>query len=112
MSKYLELKKELKERYKTDALTKTHREVLERAIFEDLKKEQGKCAKCWRTDNLSLDHIVPKDILRMFGMDIDREILEGNYRIMCKACNHFKGNKLDFAEPRTKELLLELIKKI
>ncbi len=112
MGKYLDCKKELKERYKTDSLTKKHREVLERAIFEDLKTEQGKCYKCWRTDNLSLDHIVPKDILKMFGMDIDREILEGNYRIMCRPCNAFKGNKLDFAEPKTKELLLELIKRI
>lgn len=39
MGKYQEVKKELKERYKTDILTRTHREVLERAIFEDLKKE-------------------------------------------------------------------------
>ena len=109
---FLEIKKEIKAHNKNDSLTKMQREVLEREIFQDLKKQYGKCQKCWRTENLNLDHIIPRDILKMFGMDVDREILEGNYSILCRPCNTFKGNKLDFSNPKTKELLLKLVERI
>ncbi len=109
---YGALKKEIKDMTNKEVLSKKNREILERQIFIKLKEENNKCEKCWRTDNLNLDHIVPKDILKMFGMDTEREILDGNYRIMCRPCNSFKGNKLDFADKRTKDLLTELIKKI
>jgi len=109
---YGALKRELREMTQKEIMTRKNREVLEREIFIKLKKESEKCEKCWRTDNLNLDHIVPKDILKMFGMDVEREILDGNYRIMCRPCNSFKGNKLDFADKRTKDLLLQLVQKI
>ena len=83
--------------------------VYEQTIFKDLPQV---CVKCSRKENLSLDHVIPKDLLQYFGIDYEREVVEGNYQILCKMCNNFKGNRLDFSTPKTKEVLLKLLEKI
>jgi len=104
-----QIKQELKEKNKLDSLSKNNLIALEKAWLKD---HHDKCENCDRTENLTLDHIVPVDILRQFGIDTEREFWEENYQTYCRACNQFKGNRLDFANPKTKVLLLKLIDKI
>ncbi len=95
-----------------DALNRKQLIVLEQEIFRKLVEEHKTCQKCGREDKLSLDHIVPKDVLRSFGVDIEREIIDGNYMLLCKICNSFKGNRLDFSLPATKSILTELLSRV
>lgn len=73
----------------------------------------GVCVKCGRKDSeairLTLDHIIPDDIVRQFGIDPKQTWNPENVQLYCKVCNQFKANKLDFSNPKTKPLLLELI---
>ena len=109
MSNLNEIKKELKERKKLDNLTKSNLSVLEYAWLKD---QEQICAKCGRYVFLTIDHIIPKDILRQFGVDVDMEFIEENLQVNCRSCNYFKGNRMDFTIPKTKELLIKLISKI
>jgi 5-methylcytosine-specific restriction endonuclease McrA len=85
----------------------------EQAIFMDLmEKCDGRCARCDRQLKPTLDHIVPSTILEDMGFDTKREVMAGNYQILCGLCNTFKGARLDFANPNTKRILLELLEKI
>ena len=102
--------REFKEKGKDENHTKGMLVAKEQAILKDLIAEHKKC-KCGSDKNLSLDHIIPLDILRSF-MDVKREMLEGNYQLLCYRCNIFKANKLDFSNPETKKLLLDLIEKL
>lgn len=112
MTYYEEVKKELKAKYGDEKITRRKVPLLEQAIFKDLMEKEGKCRKCGRTENLTLEHIVPKDCLRWFGVDPMYEVLQGNYAITCKLCNVFKGNRLDFSFPETKKILMSLLEKI
>lgn len=109
---YQKLKQEIQEKQKGEKYSYGQRTILEQQIFKDLLGQGAYCRKCNKKDGLTLEHIVPKDILKTFGIDTDREIVEGNYSVTCKVCNSFKGNRLDFSIPATKEILLELIQKI
>lgn len=112
MSLYRELKKEIAEKNKSSLLNKRNLIALEEAIYKDLIAENPCCANCPRRENLSLDHIVPKDMLKAFGVDVEREIIEGNYIILCKPCNQFKSNRLQFSIPQTKQILMKLLERI
>ena len=107
-----ELKQEIAQKIKNDSLSRKQKICIEQAILKDLIESQGKCVKCDRIENLTLDHIIPQAILTTFGVDIEREVIEGNYQLLCKLCNTFKASRLDFANPKTKKLLLELLEKI
>lgn len=107
---YQEVKKALKEKNKNDKFSKQQLLQVEKAIFNDLVAIDCQCRKCNRTKELTLDHIVPKDILRQFGVDIDREAIEGNYQLLCRLCNVFKANRMDFSIPETRAILEQLIK--
>lgn len=72
-----------------------------------MKAEIGCCEKCQRTDNLTVDHIIPQDVLRMMGIDPEAERDTRNFRLLCKICNGQKANRLDFTDHRTKALLIE-----
>lgn len=109
---YTELRKEIKEKFKTENLNKKQLIICEAQIYKDLLTENPKCAKCSRTEKLTLDHIISKRILTDFGIDTETEIIEGNYQILCKLCNQFKSGRLDFSLPITKQLLLKLLEKI
>jgi len=108
MTYFKDLIEELKEKGKQDRETNGIRTAKEQAIYKDLLR-QKKCNKCPRTENLTLDHIVPKDLLTCMGVDIKRQIVEGNYQLLCSTCNQFKSNRLDFSIPETKQLLLKLL---
>jgi len=86
----------------------------EQKIFHDLMAINPVCNKCQRNnlEDLTLDHIIPRLILENFGVDTKREIIEGNYQVLCILCNNFKGHKLDFSLPKTKEILLKLLERV
>jgi len=71
----------------------------------------GKCVKCGRTEFLTLDHIVPISILDQLGV-CDLEDNDENWQVMCRPCNSFKANRLDFTNPKTKEILLKYISRL
>jgi len=87
-----------------------------------IKKEQewrdrqiannGKCARCGRKHMLTLDHIIPLQILSMMGVDTKRHWDEENNQLLCRPCNSLKGLQLDFGNPKTKILLLKYLKSL
>ena len=109
MSYLKEVKTELKEKNKLDVLSKKNKVLLEQSWFKDQLKV---CTKCKRTTRLTIDHIIPKDILNQFGIDVDREFWKDNLQVNCQICNQYKGNRLDLSNPKTIILLKELIKLI
>ena len=104
-----DLIRELKEKEKIDSLGWRQATILRQ---EWLKEAPQVCEKCAKTENLTLDHILPKEIVSQFGIVEEKIFMPENYRVLCKMCNMFKGHKLDFSTSRTKELLLELLKKV
>ena len=101
-----EIKNELKEKEKYEKLGKKNLHALEQAWLRD---NSNVCIKCGRAANLSVDHIVPKDLMKQFGIDTDRTFIEENLQVLCRPCNHYKSNRLDFAEPKTKELIIKML---
>lgn len=109
MNHFKNLLKELKEKGKEEKLSRNIRIVKEQAIFRDLLETENKCKKCPKTENLTLDHIIPVFILQSFGINTEREVIEGNYQLLCRTCNSFKGNRLDFSNSSTKEIIIKLL---
>lgn len=106
---YKKLREEVRLKEKDGLMSKGQRIVLEQQLLKDLPQ---KCVKCGRPTDLTLDHIVPIQVLISFGVDTEREIIEDNYQILCRRCNVFKANRLDFTIPQTKVILLRLLDKI
>ena len=75
-----------------------------------VERQEKKCVKCGARDNLGLDHIVPVDILEQFGIDDKFIFMPENYQVLCRRCNLFKGNRMDFTNPKTKEILEKLLR--
>ncbi len=68
-----------------------------------------KCAKCPRTEMLTVDHVIPIAILRDFGLSLE-EMYELEYlQVYCRPCNSLKANKIDVNLPETKTILLKLL---
>ena len=105
MTNLNQVKKELQEKNKLDVLTRKNCILLKQAWF---KNQEQKCIKCGSIEGLTLDHIVPIEILSQF-IDEDRVFNENWYQILCYKCNRFKSSKLDLVNPKTKEILLDLI---
>lgn len=95
-----------------DKVTKAQRIAIERKIFAKLMLEAPMCIKCGRTSVLTLDHIVPVAYLADMGHDVLRDIVDDNYQLLCKPCNLFKADRLDFSNPKTKEILIRLLEKL
>ena len=112
MSLYQDIINELGIDKNTSHLSRKQVGVLEKAIFKDLKEKNAQCVKCKRKHRLTLDHIIPKEMLKSFGIEPREEILEGNYQLLCEPCNMFKSGRLDFSVPETKKLLMKLIKEL
>lgn len=106
---YKKLREEVREKEKEGLMSKKQRIVLEQKIFTDLPQI---CVKCKRTENLTLDHIVPVQVLECFGIITDRQIVEDNYQILCRMCNMYKSGRLDFSVPNTKTVLLKLLESL
>lgn len=80
--------------------------TLEELIHRDGKK----CRRCGREEWLTLDHVVPMSLLRDMGIpEIETYADKENLQLLCKMCNGFKANRLDFSDPRTKRVLLRLL---
>ena len=78
-----------------------------------LNRDGKKCYKCGREEWLTIDHIVPVSILRDMGVsELETYDDEENLRILCKMCNGFKANRLDFSDPRTKRVLMRVLEKL
>ena len=83
--------------------------MIEQAFIE----QQGKCDRCSSTQNLTIDHIVPRSLLLDMGFEPDgKDFDEDNLTCLCKRCNQFKSNHLDFSNPKTKPLLIKYVNKI
>lgn len=85
---------------------------LVRITAKEIITPNSVCETCGRTEWLTLDHIIPKQILKNFGLSeeemfSDRSLL----RILCRSCNSVKASHLDFTDKRTKELLLKLLER-
>lgn len=91
--------------------SRTHREtiLLKQNWTNGAIERLGKCEKCGRINGLTLDHIIPRELLLQMGIDEDRAYMPENYQLYCKICNTFKGRQLDFANPKTKILLLKYL---
>ena len=83
-----------------------------RTLTQDMLAEGAKCSKCGDTDNLTLDHVVPTQILMWFGITKEESVDRFYVQLYCKRCNQYKGNSLDTSNPRTKEILLKLLDEV
>lgn len=70
-------------------------------------KQTGKCKKCGSNFNLTIDHIIPIDILFLMGFTKEQTFDEDNFEVLCGKCNANKGNRLDFSNSKTRELLIK-----
>lgn len=85
------------------------------ALETEWKKKmiaEGEKCSCGRTTMLTIDHIVPKQILIEMGFDAERQWMPENFVIMCQPCNALKSGRLDFSNPKTKEILLKLLERL
>lgn len=89
----------------------TKAEYLKRRQYwwDEQMNKSAVCNRCRRSRELTLDHIVPQQILIMFGFDTERMWDEENYQVLCRFCNTFKGNRLDFNNPLTKPLIIKYL---
>lgn len=109
MNHFKDLMKQFKEEERENNLSKNRVIILK----QEWLKENGKqCEKCERTDNLTIDHIIPASFVKEFGIDEIKTFMPENYRVLCRICNHYKGDRLDFSDKRTKELLIKFLEKV
>lgn len=109
MSTYSELRKEVKQKRKDDKFTKNDVLFLRAAWLRD---QPQVCEDCGGDKDLTVDHIVPMELLKSFGIDPEQEVLEEDLKILCRRCNQYKGHRLDFKDKRTKILLLKYLERI
>jgi 5-methylcytosine-specific restriction endonuclease McrA len=83
--------------------------ALEISHRKKLIEAGGKCGRCPRTDMLTTDHLVPKAILEVMGVDVERTFMPDNLVLLCRPCNGLKSARLDFSIPQTKVILLKLL---
>lgn len=78
-----------------------------------LERDGRKCRKCPRTEWLTVEHVVPVQILDDMGIPRWESYKDlENLEILCKICNGFKGGRLDFADPRTKIILMRYLERL
>ena len=107
------LVKQILEEYR-DLENKKYYEKRKRIALEIawLKEHKDEGCKCGRRYDLTIDHIIPDKLLKEFGINIETYFEPRNFRVLCRICNVYKSDRLDFADPRTKKLLLEFINQI
>lgn|SRR3990167_360351 len=104
-----EILKQIKQEQTNEGLRRKEVIGLKRLWFQENAKQ---CEKCPRNENLTLDHIIPVRWIDQLGIEEERMFMPENYRILCSPCNHFKADKLDFSDKRTKELLIKYLEKV
>jgi len=80
-------------------------------LWQKRAREGGVCEECktW-VKHLTVDHVIPISIV--LALDKTGSLIyedEENFRLICPVCNHFKANKLDIKNPKTKPLLIKYI---
>lgn len=80
--------------------------------IQEIIQVAGKCAKCGRPDDLNIDHIVPVSFLVSLGLSGNDTYDEENFEVLCRMCNHHKSNRFEFANPKTKILLLKYLERV
>lgn len=121
--------REKREMLEAKLLAKLEAEVIEEEQFQEKLKKNTKafmkqfkkrllrngnrvCESCGRDcsdKNATVDHIVPRSILRSMGFTEKQLCDERNLRLLCVFCNSSKGSNLDFTDYRTKKLMLEYL---
>lgn len=74
-------------------------------------ESEAVCSRCQRTYYLTVDHIIPVNILYALNLVAEVYDWEENYEIICGACNKLKGGNLDVSNPKTYPLLEEAIRR-
>ena len=81
---------------------------------EKLAKKHKLCTSCGSKDNLTVDHIIPVAVLKLFGIrrlaTYDYEKHKKNLTLLCHTCNQAKGNKVDLSDKKIRRILLWYIK--
>lgn len=81
---------------------------------EKLVAKFKKCQSCGRKDNLTVEHIVPVAILKLFGIrrmsSYSYEKHKKNLTLLCTPCNSKKGSSVDLNDKKVKRILLWYIK--
>lgn len=92
--------------------------IKKKSVYANLLKEikEGKFEKCenhfcQNKTNLTIDHIIPIEILQSFNLFDEIFEWKENFQIICKSCNFRKRNLLDLTNPKTIILLKEIMKK-
>jgi 5-methylcytosine-specific restriction endonuclease McrA len=93
-----------------------YNKYLERRKKEIIVERGNKCEKCSKHVSegakLTIDHIIPVSILNQMGIIGNETFQEENFNVLCTICNNLKGEKLDFSNPKTKELLLKYLNEL
>jgi len=89
--------------------------IRERQITRDKLKEKYKaCTVCGATSNLTIEHIVPMSILKMFGIHRLQSTKyyehSRNLTVTCNRCNQARGNRIDLDDPKVKKVLMWYLK--
>lgn len=100
------------EAMKADIVQRKHLVTLEVAHKKKLIESGGVCARCSRNTMLTTDHIIPKAILEVMGVDTERTFIPENLMLLCRPCNSIKSDRLDFSFPQTKRMLLKLLERL
>lgn len=81
---------------------------------EKLVKKYKKCTNCGKKENLTVEHIVPVAILKMFGIrrmaSLDYEKHKKNLTLLCTSCNNRKGSSVNLDDKKVKRILMWYIK--
>jgi 5-methylcytosine-specific restriction endonuclease McrA len=73
----------------------------QKIVLEQEFVKGKKCEKCGNDHNLTYDHIIPKQILVSFNINVEKDYWEENGQVLCYSCNRHKSNILDFSNPKT-----------
>ena len=105
--KYLkEIRKLIKEKVLNEKHAKSNVIKLETAY----KLDNPKCEECKAVKNLTYDHIIPQKILIDFNINPAKQFWEKNSQVLCYRCNQRKKHSLYLDNPKTINLLEDLIK--
>lgn len=78
---------------------------------EKCKDNKNSCADCGDNRTLSVDHIIPVDLLLQFCIDKNYGLyeMEENFQILCRYCNSKKSNRIDVKNKKTYLILEKII---
>lgn len=83
--------------------------MAEQQLLHKYKETSESCPLCGKVGKLTIDHIVPMEMLDKFGVSPKNYLIRENLRVTCERCNGYKGNRLDFTLPETKKILQSLL---